>query len=146
MPIEEPRLDAIEHGGHRMGDPAPKRRERPQRPERQEPQERIATQTTRPGAPEQRKPKHGKKSAESLYVANLSWGVTEDDVAALFERYGDVHQATINTDRRTGRSKGFGFVDMPGPAARTAAKKLHGTKLKGRDLTVRLAKPRSHRG
>ena len=145
VPIEEPRLDTIEHGGHKIGDPAPKRRERPQRPERQEPQERTATESTRPGAPEQRKPKHGKKSAESLYVANLPWGVTEDDVATLFERYGDVHQATIITDRRTGRSKGFGFVDMPGPAARTAAKKLHGTKLKGRDLTVRVAKPRGHR-
>jgi superfamily II DNA/RNA helicase len=145
-PIEEPRLDSIEHGGHRMGDPAPKRRERPQRPGRQEPQERTTSESTRPGAPAQMKPKHGKKSAESLYVANLSWGVTEDDVAALFERYGDVHQATIIMDRRTGRSKGFGFVDMPGPAAHTAAKKLHGTKLKGRDLTVRIAKPRSHRG
>ncbi len=147
VPIEEPRLDAIEHGGHRMGDPAPKRQERPQRPERQErqePQERTAP-STRPGAPSQRKPQHGKKSTESLYVANLPWGITEDDVAALFERYGDVHQATIITDRRTGRSKGFGFVDMPGPAARTAVERLHGTKLKGRDLTVRIASPRKHR-
>jgi superfamily II DNA/RNA helicase len=147
-PIEQPRLDAIEHGGHRMGDPAPQRQERRARqehPERQEPQEQRSG-STRPGTPAQREPRHGKKSAESLYVANLPWGATEEDIATLFERYGDVHQATIITDRRTGRSKGFGFVDMPGPAARTAAKKLHGTKLKGRDLTVRIAKPRNHRG
>ncbi len=143
-PIEEPRLDTIESGGHQIGDPAPKRQERPKRPERQEPQERTAP-STRPGDLSQRKPQHGKKKAESLYVANLPWGATEEDVEALFERYGDVHQATIITDRRTGRSKGFGFVDMPGPAARTAAKKLHGTKLKGRDLTVRVAQPRNHR-
>ena len=112
------------------------------RRERLESQERTAP-STRPGAPSQRKPQHGKKSAESLYIANLPFGATEEDVEALFERYGDVHQATIITDRRTGRSKGFGFVDMPGPAAQTAVKKLHGTTLKGRDLTVRLAKPRS---
>jgi superfamily II DNA/RNA helicase len=140
-PIEEPRLDAIEHGGHRIGNPTPKRQERP---ERQAPQEQR-TPSTRPGVPSQRKPQHGTKNAESLYIANLPWGTTVEDVEALFERFGDVHQATIITDRRTGRSKGFGFVDMPRPAARTAVEKLHGTKLEGRDLTVRVASQRNHR-
>ncbi|MEN8233644.1 MAG: DEAD/DEAH box helicase [Actinomycetota bacterium] len=142
VPIEAPRFDAIEHGGHRIGNPAPERRERRNR---QEPQERE-TPASRPGTPSQRKPRHGAGTAENLYVANLPWGITEEDVEALFERYGDVHEATIITDRRTGRSKGFGFVAMPRPAARTAVKHLHGTKLKGRDLTVRVAKPRNHRG
>jgi RNA recognition motif-containing protein len=75
-------------------------------------------------------------------VANLPWGTTAADVEALFERYGDVHQATIITDRKTGRSKGFGFVDMAQPAARGAIAALHGSTLGGRDLTVRLAQPR----
>jgi RNA recognition motif-containing protein len=78
-----------------------------------------------------------------VYVANLPWGTTESDVVRLFSPYGDVHQATLITDRRTGRSKGFGFVDMPRPAARSAVNGLHGTKMGGRDLTVRFAKPRT---
>ncbi len=79
-------------------------------------------------------------------MANLPWGAIAEDVQALFRRYGEVHQTTIITDRRTGRSKGFGFVDMPRSAARTAIEALPGSKLGGRDLTVRLARPRHHRG
>ena len=78
---------------------------------------------------------------ESVYVANLPWGATEQDIQALFGRYGKVHQTTIITDRRSGRSKGFGFVDMPGGEARSAIKALDGSKMGGRDLTVRFAKP-----
>ncbi|MCH8970593.1 MAG: RNA-binding protein, partial [Acidobacteria bacterium] len=54
--------------------------------------------------------------------------------------------ATIIAHPRTGRSKGFGFVEMPASDARTAAKKLHGSVMGGRDLTVRLARPSAHRG
>jgi RNA recognition motif-containing protein len=79
-------------------------------------------------------------------VANLPWGATAEDMETLFGRYGEVHQATIITDRRTGRSKGFGFVDMSRPAACSAIDALHGSKLGGRDLTVRPARPRPHRG
>ncbi|MDH3398448.1 MAG: RNA-binding protein, partial [Acidimicrobiia bacterium] len=57
-----------------------------------------------------------------------------------------VHETTIITDRRTGRSKGFGFVDMPRSEAETAIEALHGSLLKGRDLTVRFARPRQYQG
>ncbi len=81
---------------------------------------------------------------QSIYVANLPWATTETDLARLFGRHGHVHQATIITDRRTGRSRGFGFVDMPTSAAQHAIEALHETTLRGRNLTVRLARPRRH--
>lgn len=130
-PIEAPRLEALNHGGHRVGEPAPVG------PRRQAP-------TTRPDARPQRKPHHPGDGGPSVYIANLPWEATVDDVQTLFARYGEVHQTTIITDRRTGRSKGFGFVDMPQPAARTAIEALHGSMLDGRDLTVRFAKPKRH--
>ncbi len=82
---------------------------------------------------------------ESLYVANLPWRTTADDVRDLFARYGDVRESTIITDRRTGRSRGFGFVDMPTTAAQEAVKALNGSTLDGRYLKVRTARPRSSR-
>lgn len=132
-PIEPPRLDALDDGGHRIADT---RRERPKRP-------------SSPKRPEARSAKHQRRSSgagQSVYVANLPWGTTADDVQALFARYGDVHQTTIITDRKTGRSKGFGFVDMPRPQALAAIEALHGSTLGGRDLTVRLARPRQYAG
>jgi len=56
-----------------------------------------------------------------------------------------VHDATIITNQRTGRSRGFGFVEMARPAADTAMGELHGSSLKGRDLQVKLARPRTPR-
>lgn len=132
-PIERPRIDALHLGGHRIGEPT---LEKPGR----------RTPSTRPGARSQRLPRHAANGGQSVYVANLPWGATVEDIQALFGRYGDVHETTIITDRRTGRSKGFGFVDMPPPAARTAVEALHGSTLDGRDLTVRLARPRPQRG
>jgi superfamily II DNA/RNA helicase len=142
-PIEAPALDALDHGGHRIGTPGPggarpasegarseTRRSRPSNPSK------AARKRTNGTAPT--------KGGESVYVANLPWGATESDVVRLFSPFGDVHQATLIIDRRTGRSKGFGFVDMPRPAARNAVNGLHGTKMGGRDLTVRIAKPRTH--
>jgi superfamily II DNA/RNA helicase len=82
---------------------------------------------------------------QSIYVANLPWAATGEDLDALFGRYGDVHASTVIMDRRTGRSRGFGFVDMPATAARTAADELHGSLLGGRDLTVRFAPPKRGR-
>jgi superfamily II DNA/RNA helicase len=140
VPIEEPRLDAIQHGVHPIAAPASKpTSKRKERQQREEP-------TTRPSARPQRKTPRASDGGESLYVANLPWGATADDVEDLFGRYGDVHQTTIITNRKTGRSKGFGFVDMPRPDARAAIDALHGSKLDGRDLTVRFAKPRNRRG
>jgi len=129
VPIEAPRLDALHHGGHRIGEPAA------QRPRRRTP---VTRPIERPAA----RPRHTGDGGQSVYVANLPWGATVDDVQTLFGHYGEVHQTTIITDRRTGRSKGFGFVDMPRPAAQTAIEALHGSTLDGRDLTVRFAKPK----
>ncbi len=84
----------------------------------------------------------GTSGVQSVYVANLPWRTTTDDLQALFAHHGPVADTTIITDRRTGRSKGFGFVDMPPAAARGAIEALHGSRLGGRDLTVRLARPR----
>ena len=132
-PIEAPRLDALDHGGHRIGEAAPKRTERDEA-------------TRRPKARAQQQPSRAAKDGQSVYVANLPWGTSDEDIRGRFGRYGRVHQATIITDRRTGRSKGFGFVDMPRPAARNAIKALHGSALGGRDLTVRFAQPQRSRG
>lgn len=137
-PFEKPQLDALHHGGHRIGESSPKG----------SPREAATTRPTpranqRPG--QSTSGTHGSGNRESIYVANLPWGVTEDDVSALFGRYGEVHQTTIISDRKSGRSKGFGFVDMPPSAARAAIQKLDGWALGGRNLTVRPAKPRSNR-
>lgn len=128
-PIGEPRLDALHHGGYRIGEQG------------LQGQGREAA-AGRAAARSPRRPRHAVNGERSVYVANLPWGATDEDVRALFERYGEVHHTTIISDRRTGRSKGFGFVDMPQPAARTAIEALHGSTLGGRDLTVRFARPR----
>lgn len=75
---------------------------------------------------------------ESLHVSNLPWGVTDDDVRVLFSPYGTVKQATIIIDNR-GRSKGFGFVDMPYQDARKAMRALDGSRLGGRPIKVKIA-------
>ncbi|MFZ0493692.1 MAG: DEAD/DEAH box helicase [Acidimicrobiia bacterium] len=86
-----------------------------------------------------------KEDRLSLYVANLPWRTTADDMRTLFGRFGDVSDSTIITDRRTGRSRGFGFVDMAVPAAQAAINALDGSTLDGRDLKVSAARPRRGR-
>ncbi len=81
----------------------------------------------------------------SLYVANLPWRATAADMRVLFGRFGEVSESTVISDRRTGRSRGFGFVDMPVPAAREAVRALNGSTLGGRSLKVRVARPRRSR-
>jgi len=82
----------------------------------------------------------------NIFVGNLAFGATEQDVRQLFEPYGVVDEIRVITDRETGRSKGFGFVEMhDGTAARTAIVKLQGQELEGRTLTVNEAKPREPR-
>ena len=141
-PIEAPALDALEHGGYRIGTPSLNESRPASKGSRRE------TRPARPSKPSSKKKggsPMGNNGGDSVYVANLPWGTTESDVVRLFAPYGDVHQATLINDRRTGRSKGFGFVDMPRPAARSAVDGLHGTKMGGRDLTVRLAKPQTRK-
>jgi superfamily II DNA/RNA helicase len=147
-PIEAPQLSVLHDGGHRMGEPTPRHQEQPA--SRKKPaRDASRKQATRDSAPKrptprsQNKPQRGGNGQESLYVANLPWTATVEDIGALFGRYGKVHQTTIITDRRSGRSKGFGFVDMPRQDAQSAINALNGSTLKGRDLTVRFAKPRT---
>ncbi|MBX3386527.1 MAG: RNA-binding protein [Phycisphaeraceae bacterium] len=81
-----------------------------------------------------------------LYVGNLSFNTSESDLRELFEQHGDVASASIVMDRETGRSRGFGFVEMPDDGqARAAIEAVHGQNVGGRDLTVNEAKPREDR-
>jgi RNA recognition motif-containing protein len=82
----------------------------------------------------------------NIYVGNLAFGTTDHDLRQLFEQYGAVDEIRIITDRDTGRSKGFGFVEMPdSTTAKTAIAGLHGKEFEGRTLTVNEAKPREPR-
>ena len=82
----------------------------------------------------------------NIFVGNLAYGATDHDIRELFEQYGVVDKVAIIIDRDTGRSKGFGFVEMPdSSAAQTAIAKLQGKELEGRALTVNEAKPREPR-
>jgi RNA recognition motif-containing protein len=81
-----------------------------------------------------------------IFVGNLAFTTTEQDLRELFEPYGRVDAIRIMTDRETGRSQGFGFVEMPDTrAAQTAIDALNGTSLAGRALTVNEARPREPR-
>lgn len=80
-----------------------------------------------------------------LYVGNLSYQTTENDLTSLFEQVGPVESVNIITDRDTGRSKGFGFVEMSNEDAEKAIAQFNGTELNGRALTVNEARPREER-
>ena len=81
-----------------------------------------------------------------IFVSNLAWATTEDELHQLFEAYGNVESVRIITDRDTGRARGFGFVEMPNSAeAQTAIDGLNGTVLGGRPLTVNEAREREER-
>ncbi len=82
----------------------------------------------------------------NIYVGNLSYEVTEDDLKAAFSEFGELDSVNIIKDRSSGQSKGFGFVEMPNDAdAEKAIEALHETELKGRNLNVNQAKPRTDR-
>ena len=81
-----------------------------------------------------------------IFVGNLSYASTEDDLRQLFDAFGAVERVNIVTDRETGRSRGFGFVAMPNEdEARDAVEGLNGTQLQGRTLTINQARPREPR-
>lgn len=85
--------------------------------------------------------------AKNIYVGNLTWDTTADDLLALFQEHGQVARSQVITDRETGRSRGFGFVEMNDDAqAQAAIDALHGKQFRGRPLTVNEAKPREDRG
>jgi RNA recognition motif-containing protein len=83
---------------------------------------------------------------KNIYVGNLSFDTTQDSLQELFEEYGEVSSVSVITDRATGRSRGFGFVEMAtDEAARAAMAALNGQEVDGRELTVNEAKPREPR-
>ncbi|MFH1313990.1 MAG: RNA-binding protein [Candidatus Eisenbacteria bacterium] len=80
----------------------------------------------------------------NIYVGNLSHDITEDELRQAFADKGEVATASVISDKFTGRSRGFGFVEMPkDEEARAAIEALNGTDLKGRTLNVNEAKPRN---
>ena len=85
--------------------------------------------------------------AKKLYVGNLTYAITDSDLQAMFEKFGTVESAQVIMDRSSGRSKGFGFVEMDDDqAAQKAIDELNGQDNDGRPLTVNEAKPREDRG
>jgi RNA recognition motif-containing protein len=83
----------------------------------------------------------------SIYVGNLSYEVTQDNLTAVFAEYGSVKRVQLPTDRETGKLRGFGFVEMGTDDEETAAiDALDGAEWMGRDLKVNKAKPREDRG
>jgi RNA recognition motif-containing protein len=83
----------------------------------------------------------------NIYVGNLSYSVTSDDLRKAFEPFGEVSTANVVTDKFTGQSKGFGFVEMPNKGQGEAAiKELDGKDLKGRSVRVNEARPRTEGG
>jgi len=80
----------------------------------------------------------------NIYLGNLSYEVTEQELQRAFEAFGEVESVSIIKDKFSGRSKGFGFVEMPDKAnAQSAIKELNGKELKGRTLNVNEARPRT---
>jgi RNA recognition motif-containing protein len=82
----------------------------------------------------------------NIYVGNLPFNTTAADLESLFGEYGSVDSAAIINDRETGRSRGFGFVEMENEAGARAIEELDGKDYNGRNLKVNEARPREERG
>ena len=81
----------------------------------------------------------------NIYVGNLAFTATDDDIRNAFEQYGEVTSVNIIMDRETGRSRGFAFVEMSG-GAEEAIEHINGKDISGRNVTVNEARPRAPRG
>lgn len=82
----------------------------------------------------------------NIYISSLSFNVNDEDLRDVFADYGEVTSAKVITDKFTGRSRGFGFVEMPNDdEAQNAIKELHGAEYDGRTINVNEAKPREER-
>ncbi len=81
----------------------------------------------------------------NIYVGNLPWNSTEEDVRAMFEQYGSVSSVKLVSDRETGKPRGFGFVEMEDEGAQAAIEALDGSDVGGRSIKVNVAKPRNDR-
>ena len=78
----------------------------------------------------------------NLFVGNLPFSTSDHDLRGLFEPFGQVDSARVITDRETGRSRGFGFVEMADDAARAAIEELDGSDMGGRNIVVNEARPK----
>ena len=83
--------------------------------------------------------------SKNIYVGNLPWSTTEDELRDMFAQYGEVESAKIIMDRETGRSRGFGFVEMDSEAGESAIAALNGKDMGGRPLRVNEAREREPR-
>jgi superfamily II DNA/RNA helicase len=126
-PIESPSLQSLDDGGHRIG--SPRVEGHSSGPVSARPRRQSRRTETRVGG------------TESVYVANLPWSANAEDLKAVFSRFGAIGDATIILDRKTGRSRGFGFVEVPAASARAAIDEIDGHNMGGRSLKVRSAKP-----
>jgi len=89
---------------------------------------------------------YGGERKMNIYVGNLSYGVTDKDLEKLFAEFGTVSDSKIITDRDSGRSKGFGFVEMANQSeGEEAIKQLNGKEIDGRNIKVNVAKPKTDR-
>lgn len=84
--------------------------------------------------------------SKNIYVGNLPWSATEEEVRNAFEQFGEVSSVKLIEDRETGRPRGFGFVEMEEQGALEAIENLDGRDFGGRNLRVNEAKPRENRG
>ncbi|AMV30306.1 RNA recognition motif protein [Gemmata sp. SH-PL17] len=85
--------------------------------------------------------------ATNIYVGNLPWSTTDEELSAMFQQFGAVTRAQVVMDRETGRSRGFGFVEMANEnEAQAAIAALNNQAINGRPLTVNIAKPREGGG
>lgn len=82
---------------------------------------------------------------KKIYVGNLPWSTTDQELRDLFSAHGTVHSATVVTDRETGRSRGFGFVEMDDNSAKEAISRLNGKDMGSRQLRVNEAQERPKR-
>ncbi|AUW93176.1 MAG: RNA-binding protein [Sulfobacillus thermosulfidooxidans] len=83
--------------------------------------------------------------ARTLYIGNLPWSTTEEELAQAFAAHAHVISARIIMDRETGRSRGFGFVEVADEDVDRAVEAMNGTQLSGRDIIVNEARPRQNR-
>ncbi len=83
--------------------------------------------------------------SKSIYVGNLPWSATEEQVRNLFSQYGTVNSVNLVSDRETGRARGFGFVEMESADAAGAIQALDGSSMDGRTLKVNEAQPKAPR-
>jgi cold-inducible RNA-binding protein len=90
--------------------------------------------------------RHMRMDLMKLYVGNLPYNISDDQLNAMFSKFGTPDSARVITDRDTGQSKGFGFVEFSNDEQAKQAMSLHGTDFGGRSLTVNEARPRNESG